>query len=354
MATKNLNNETQKATSNVESPKPPGGQPIPPTGWEKVANNVQRGYYNENTVLWLNGSFVKAAEAKIDLYSQSLHYGYSVFEGIRSYATMNGKTKIFKAVEHFDRLAKSAAAVNMPYHWQREELIEATYEVLKRNNLQDAYIRPVVYAPANMSFVKNTESLIVIQVWEMQPFLGDKLLRVMTSSFQRPNPKGFKIEAKASGHYVNSILASQEAKANGFDEALLTDMNGYVAEGPGANVFYEKDGKLFTPSTGNILPGITRATVIEICHELGIDVEEKLFIPEELKQADAVFFCGTAAEVIGWESLDDTKFSFPWEESVSKKIQEAYKNKVTASPELQSQTLVAAKGGAFKISKIEL
>lgn len=340
MATKNLNNETQKATSNVESPKTTGGG--------------MGGYYNENTVLWLNGSFVKAVEAKMDLYSQSLHYGYSVFEGIRSYATVNGKTKIFKAVEHFDRLANSAAAVNMPYHWQREELIEATYEVLKRNNLQDAYIRPVVYAPANMSFVKNTESFIVIQVWEMQPFLGDKLLRVMTSSFQRPNPKGFKIEAKASGHYVNSILASQEAKANGFDEALLTDMNDFVAEGPGANVFYEKDGKLFTPSTGNILPGITRATVIEICQELGIDVEEKLFIPEELKQADAVFFCGTAAEVIGWESLDDTKFAVPWEESVSKKIQDAYKNKVTASPELHSRHLSNSKEGALRTSKIEL
>ena len=166
--------------------------------------------------------------------------------------------------------------MNMPYHWTTEELIEATYEVLERNNLQDAYIRPVVYAPANMSFVQNTESFIVIEVWEMEPFLGEKLLRVMTSSFQRPNPKGFKIEAKAAGHYVNSILASQEAKAKGYDEALLTDMNGFVAEGPGANMFYEKDGKLFTPSTGNIFPGITRATVFEICDELDIPVEEKL------------------------------------------------------------------------------
>ncbi len=311
-------------------------------------------YYNENTVLWLNGAFVKASEAKMDLYSQSLHYGYSVFEGIRSYASVTGNTKIFKAVEHFERLKNSAAALNMPYQWQTEELIDATYEVLKKNNLQDAYIRPVVYAPANMSFAKNTESFISIQVWEMQPFLGDKLLRVMTSSFQRPNPKGFKIEAKASGHYVNSILASQEAKANGFDEAVLTDMNGYVAEGPGANVFYEKDGKLFTPSTGNILPGITRATVIEICHELGIDVEEKLFPPEELKQADTAFFCGTAAEVIGWESIDYAKFEFPWEDSISKKIQEAYKNKVTVSSDLHSQPFVTSTEGAFRTSKIEL
>jgi len=285
-------------------------------------------YYNENTIVWLNGAFIKASEAKMDFYSQSLHYGYSVFEGIRSYKTVNGETRIFKATEHYDRLQQSAHALNMPYHWTSEELIEATYEVLKRNNLQDAYIRPVVYAPANMSFVRNTDSFIIIEVWEMLPFLGEKLLTVFTSNFQRPNPKGFKIHAKAGGHYVNSILASQEAKAAGFDEALLTDMNGFVAEGPGANAFYEKDGKLFTPSTGNILPGITRATVFEICEELGIAVEERLFTTDELKEADAAFFCGTAAEIVGWESLDDIKFPKTWNETVSKKVQETYLNKV--------------------------
>lgn len=285
-------------------------------------------YYNDKTVIYLNGEFVKASEAKTDFYSQSLHYGYAVFEGIRSYKTGTGDTKIFKAVEHYERLQQSASAMNMPYPWTTEELITATCELLKRNNLQDAYIRPVVYAPANMSFVKNTESFIVIEVWEMQPFLGEKLIRVMTSTFQRPNPKGFKIQAKASGHYVNSILASQEAKANGYDEALLNDMNDYVAEGPGANVFFEKKGKLFTPSLGNILPGITRATILEICEELGIAVEEKLFTTDELKQADAVFYCGTAAEVIGWESLDDIKFPKPWNDSLSRQIQLAYKNLV--------------------------
>ena len=285
-------------------------------------------YYNEHTVLYLNGTFVRAAEATMDYYSQSLHYGYSVFEGIRSYKTINGETKIFKAKEHYDRLQQSAEAMNMPYTWSAEELIVATYELLKRNNLQDAYIRPLVYAPANMSFVQNKESFLVIEAWEMQPFLGEKLLRVMLSSFQRPNPKGFRITAKAGGHYVNSILASQEAKANGFDEALLSDMNGFIAEGPGANVFYEKDGKLFTPSVGNILPGITRATVIEICEEMNIPVEEKLITTEELKEVDAVFFCGTAAEVIGWESLDDVKFPKPWNDSVSKTIQNFYKDKV--------------------------
>ena len=285
-------------------------------------------YYNENTIIYLNGEFVKAAEAKIDLYSQSLHYGYSVFEGIRSYKTVNNETKIFKALEHFERLKNSADAMNMPYHWTTEELIDATYEVLSKNNLQDAYIRPVIYAPANMSFVKNERSFIVIEVWQMQPFLGDKLLRVMTSSFQRPNPKGFRIQAKAGGHYVNSILASQEAKANGYDEALLLDINNFVAEGPGANIFFEKDGKLFTPPLGSILAGITRATVLEICGELEIEVEEKLFTINELKKADAAFFCGTAAEIIGWESIDEIKFPKPWNETLSKIIQQGYKHKV--------------------------
>jgi branched-chain amino acid aminotransferase len=283
-------------------------------------------YYNEKTLLYLNGEFVKASEAKMDFYSQSFHYGYSVFEGIRSYKTVEGETKIFKATEHYERLKVSAQALNLPYTYQTQELIDVTYELLKRNNLQDAYIRPVVYAPANMSFNLNTESFIVIEVWEMAPFLGDKLLRVMTSSFERPNPKGFKIHAKAAGHYVNSIMASHEAKGNGFDEALLLDMNGNVAEAPGANVFFEKDGKLYTPSLGNILPGITRATVLELCDELNIPVEEKRFTKETMYGADAAFFCGTAAEVIGLQSLDDKAFTMPWESTLSKLIQDAYKN----------------------------
>ncbi len=171
----------------------------------------------------------------------------AVFEGIRSYKTVNGETKIFKEVEHYDRLQRSAEALNMPYHWTTQELIDATYEVLSRNNLQDAYIRPVVYAPANMKFDRNEKSFIVIEAWEMQPFLGEKLLRVMTSSFQRPNPKGFKIHAKAAGHYVNSFLASQEAKANGYDEALLLDMNNYVAEARVPMSFMKKTENYLLP-----------------------------------------------------------------------------------------------------------
>ena len=285
-------------------------------------------YYNENTVLFHNGTFVKAVDAKIDLYSQSLHYGYSVFEGIRSYKTESGATKIFKATEHFDRFKASAEAINLPYTYNTEDLIAQTYKLLDLNNLGDAYIRPMVYAPANMSFTQNTESFIFIQAWEMGPFLGDKRIRVMTSSFQRPNPKGFKIHAKAAGHYVNSIMASQEAKAAGYDEALLLDMHDHVAEAPGANVFFEKDGTLYTPSLGNILPGITRATVLELCATYAIPVVETSFGIDAIKGADAAFFCGTAAEVIGLESMDDVPFTKSWDDTASKKIQSAYQKLV--------------------------
>lgn len=285
-------------------------------------------YYQADTIIYHNGEFVKAADTKIDLYSQSLHYGYSVFEGIRSYKTTNGSTAIFKAKEHFERLRISAESINLPYSFDTQTLIDATYEILKQNNLGDAYIRPVVYAPANMSFAKNTESFVFIEAWEMAPFLGDQLLRIMTSSFQRPNPKAFKIHAKAAGHYVNSILASQEAKQKGYDEAFLLDMNDQAAEGPGANVFFEKDGVLHTPQPGHILAGITRATVLEICSQLNIEVKEGVYSIKDIKEADAAFFCGTAAEVIGWKSLDEYEFPLAWNETNSYKIQQAYKQLV--------------------------
>lgn len=296
-------------------------------------------YYNNDTFIYWNGRVVKASEAKIDLYSETLHYGYGVFEGIRSYRTINGETRIFKEMAHFERLKNSALALNLPYKWDCNELIAATYEILKLNQLQDAYIRPLVYAPANMSFSVNSESYLTIEAWQMQPFLGEKLLNVMTSSFERPNPKAFKIEAKATGHYVNSILASQEAKAKGFDEALLKDMEGYVAEAPGANIFIEKNGRLITPQPGNILPGITRATVFEICAQLNIPVIEKQITLAELHEADSAFFCGTAAEIIGICTLDKIPLKKAWADSIGSIIQTKYKDLVTGKS--QKATLEA-------------
>ncbi|RFM36375.1 branched-chain amino acid transaminase [Chitinophaga silvisoli] len=285
-------------------------------------------YYNENTIIYVDGEYVKASEAKTDLYGQSLHYGYAVFEGIRAYKTASGEVKIFKAEEHFDRFRRSCELIHMPYNYTNEELITACYKVLELNNMEEAYIRPLAYCPPNMTLKAASEMNVMICAWEWGAYLGEKLLKVMTSSYQRPNPKAFKIESKSAGLYINSILASQEAKTKGFDEALLLDLEGYVAEGPGANIFFEKDGKIVTPPPGAILPGITRATVIELCQELNIPLEQRLFTTDELKTADCAFFCGTAAEVVGLESLDGQAFAKPWAQSLGKVLQQAYKARV--------------------------
>lgn len=284
-------------------------------------------YYDKNTIIYFNGQFIKAADAKMDLYSQSLHYGYAVFEGIRSYP-IKGSTKIFKAKEHYDRLRHSANVMKIPFNYTTEQLTQLTYEVLEHNNFIDAYIRPIVLCSPNMALSKGKESYLAIETWEWTNGYMSNKMRIATSSYCRPNANAFHMDAKVSGHYVNSILACQEAKDNGFDEALVLDSQGFVAESSGANIFFEKDGIIYTPKKGNILPGITRATVIEICSELNIPVIEKLFTPTEMQGADAGFFCGTAAEVVALESLDNVLFAKDWNESLSAIIQKAYKAKV--------------------------
>jgi branched-chain amino acid aminotransferase len=284
-------------------------------------------YYNSNSKVYLNGKFVAANEATTNVYSQTLHYGSGVFEGIRSYDTEDG-VRIFKAKEHFDRLRYSAEKMHIQLDLSSEELESITYKLLEINNLKDAYIRPLVYLGANMSLSPTQEVHVVIMAWEWGKYLGDQQLKVCLSSFQRPNPKSCFVEAKVVGHYTNSILATTEAKQKGFDEALLTDANGFVAEGPGANFFYEKEGVLYTPQLGNILPGITRQTVFELAKELDIPVVEKQFYPEELKTADLAFFCGTAAEVIGIQQIDEHVFPMKWEDSNSYMIQLKYKQRV--------------------------
>ena len=284
-------------------------------------------YYNENTIVYFNGEFVKATEAKGNAYDQSLHYGYAVFEGIRSYDTKNG-VRIFKATEHFERMKFSAEAIGIPYPYNNNELIDISYEVLEKNRFKNAYLRPLVTCTPNMSLTKGKEAQLFIAAWEWGAYLGEKLLKLKTSSYRRITPASFIVEAKVSGHYVNSILATQEAKDLGYDEALMLDVNGFVAEGPGANFFYEKDNVLYTPQPGSILPGITRATVIEIGEALDIEVIEKQITLEEVYHADSAFYCGTAAEVIGIESLDNKSFPKKWDESLGAVIQKVYKDLV--------------------------
>ena len=284
-------------------------------------------YYNDNTVLFLDGNWASAKDAKTDLYSQTLHYGAGVFEGIRSYKTESG-AKVFKAKEHFERLHYSAEKMHIKIPYTVQELTDLTYQLLEKNNLVNAYIRPLVYLGQNMSLQPTDEVHVMLCAWEWGRYLGDTQLKLMTSSFQRPNPKSCFVEAKVTGHYTNSILATTEAKQKGFDEALLLDMHGNVAEGPGANFFFEKNGKLYTAPLGNILSGITRQTIFELAEELGFEVEEKFFTPEEVYKADGAFFTGTAAEVAAIESLDNHEFNLLWEETIGYELAFAYQNRV--------------------------
>lgn len=293
-------------------------------------------YYTENSVVYLNDQFVNANQSAANFYSQTLHYGYGAFEGIRSYATSTG-TQVFKEREHYQRLLDSCKALNMKASYSVDELVDLTYELLKKNNLQDAYVRPLVYCGPNMSLTKPEEVSLFMAAWEWGAYLGERMLKVAVSSYCRPHPKSTPIEAKVCGHYVNSTLATTEAKDKGFDEALLLDVNGFLAEGPGANLFFEKDGLLYTPELGNILPGITRATVLELAHQLGFEVQEGQFSLADLYQADAAFYCGTAAEVVGIELVDDYKIPLNWKDSLGFQLQTAY-TKLVRTPQHTLQT----------------
>ena len=287
-------------------------------------------YYTENTVLYFNGRMQKATEAHVDLYVQTLHYGYGVFDGIRSYKTAAGP-RIFKAKEHYERLVNSCKLMHIPFNYTVEQMTDLTYDVLDRNGFEEAYIRPLVVCSPNMSLTNGLKSFLAIAAWEWNGYLGEKLLKLHISSFCRPHPKSVRIEAKTSGHYVNSILAATEAKNKGYDEALLLDHEGYLAEGPGANLFFEKNGKLFTPAKGHILPGITRTTVLELCDESGIPCEEGKYLPEDLYKADSAFYCGTGAEIVGIESVDGMPLKKSWSTSLGKQVQQAYQQLVRSS-----------------------
>ncbi|OON69718.1 branched-chain amino acid transaminase [Hymenobacter sp. CRA2] len=286
-------------------------------------------YFTSNTVAFLDGEFVSAEQATCGMYAQSLHYGYAVFEGIRAYNTPSG-TRIFKPKEHFERFHYSCQAIGLPLSYSVAELTEISYQLLAKNGLSDAYIRPLAYAAApNMSLKCPPAGNLLMAVWDWGRYLGDQSLRLTISPYERPNPRAVPIEAKVSGHYANSIIASTEAKNRGYDEALLLDMHGYVAEGPGANFFFERDGELFTPSAGSILRGITRNTIIDLAREAGIRVTETFFRPEELRGATGAFMTGTAAEVVGVASVDDIVFGKPFAETLGAELARRYTALVT-------------------------
>ena len=284
-------------------------------------------YYSENTTIFLDGQWLKAGDAKVSLYSQTMHYGSGVFEGIRAYEA-EGEAAVFKAEEHYQRLLDSAEKMHIRCNYTVAELVDLTYELLEKNDLKDAYVRPLLFLGDNMTLYKVDEIHLFLCAWEWGKYLGDTLLNVMVSSYERPNPRAVPVEAKVTGHYTNSILATTEAKGKGFDEALLCDENGSVAEGSGANFFYEQNGVLYTPPLGNILPGITRNTAIDIARDLGYEVCEAYFPPQKVKGADGAFFTGTAAEIAGIGWLDGSPFRLAWEETIGYKISQVYQKLV--------------------------
>ncbi len=279
-------------------------------------------------MLFLDGEWYKSKEASTDLYGQTLHYGHGVFEGLRAYKTPSG-TQIFKPQEHFERLIKSAEALKIKLRATPEKLTDISYELLERNNLENAYIRPLVFLGAKMSLMPSDQVHLMITAWDWGRYLGNQSLEVMVSSYRRPHPDSVSIQAKVVGQYTNSILASHEARTGGYDEALLLDTNGFVAQGPGTNFFYEKDEVLYTPPEGHVVPGITRATVMTYAEELGYEVQKSYFKPEDLWEADSAFFTGTAAEIVGIKSINRQPFLNTWEDSLGYMLHVMYRQRVT-------------------------
>ena len=281
----------------------------------------------KDKIMYKDGAFVKATEAGIDFFSQTIHYGFGAFEGIRSYQTGNG-VKLFKVKEHFERLKFSCQEIGLPFHWDTSQLVTDTYRLLELNELKNAYVRPMVFAGTDMSMVSSRKSQLIITAWQWDAFYGDGFLKTCISSVEKPAPNAIPIKAKITGNYINSVLAITEAKKNGFDEAILLDLDGFITETTSANVFIEKNGKLFTPLKSNIMPGITRATVIKIAEQLDIEVEEKNITVEEFKNADSAFACGTAVEIIGIKSVDNQVFPQAFDLSLGANIQRVYKSLV--------------------------
>ncbi|MBU6505109.1 MAG: branched-chain amino acid transaminase [Betaproteobacteria bacterium] len=260
-------------------------------------------------VIWLDGRLVPWREANTHVLTHSLHYGMAVFEGVRAYKTSLG-TAVFRLKEHTERLLRSAHILQIPVPYDLDTLMKAQLETVAGNGLEECYIRPLVYLGSEKMGVspKGAKTHVAIAAWPWGAYLGEQALeqgiRVKTSSYTRHHPNITMCKAKASGNYMNSILANNEATADGYDEALLLDVDGFVAEGSGENIFIVKHGILHTPDLSSALEGITRDCIIELAAECGLSVQERRISRDELYSADEAFFTGTAAEVTPIREVD--------------------------------------------------
>jgi len=262
--------------------------------------------------IWLDGRLVGWDEAQVHVLTHSLHYGLGVFEGIRCYECHDGRSAIFRLREHVDRLYGSAHVLDLAMPFPRDAIMAACVETVRVNRLRECYLRPLAFlGDGEMGLSARPATRVAIAAWPWGAYLGDEGLkrgiRVKTSSFARFHPNTLLTKAKATGHYVNSILASQEARRAGYDEALLLDVDGYVSEASGENVFIVSDGVVKTTPLPTVLGGITRDASLRILADLGIACREERFTRDEIYLADEAFFTGTAAEVTPIRELDDRR-----------------------------------------------
>ncbi len=279
--------------------------------------------------IWYNNELVDWRDAKTHVLTHTLHYGMGVFEGVRAYETANGPA-IFRLQDHTNRFFNSAHIVRMKLPYDKETINQAHIDVVKANKLKSCYFRPMAfYGSEKLGVAPAVNDVnVIVAAWAWGAYLGEegmqKGIRIKTSSFTRHHVNITMCKAKANGNYLNSIMANTEATSDGYDEALLLDASGYVAEGSGENVFIVRNGKLYTPDATVALEGITRDTVMTIARDMGLEVIEKRITRDEMYCADEAFFTGTAAEVTPIRELDQRQIGKGSRGSITEEIQQRF------------------------------
>ena len=280
-------------------------------------------------LIWYDGKMVPWRDATTHVLTHTLHYGMGAFEGERAYKTGKG-TAIFRLQEHTDRLFRSAHILGMKIPFTKDEINEATRAAVRENNLDTAYIRPMCfYGSEGMGLrADNLNVHVIVAAWNWGTYLGDDALehgiKVKTSSYSRHHVNVSMCKAKANGHYINSMMALQEALRDGYDEALLLDVDGFVAEGSGENIFIVRNGVLYTPDLTSALEGITRDTIFQLANDEGLEVREKRITRDEVYIADEAFFTGSAAEVTPIRELDGRAIGSGDRGPITEKLQSKY------------------------------
>jgi branched-chain amino acid aminotransferase len=281
-------------------------------------------------LIWLNGEYIPVEDAKVSVMTHTLHYGFGVFEGVRAYETARGPA-IFRLTEHTDRLFRSAHMLNMKIPYSKEQLNQVQQEILRKNNLKSAYLRPLVFTGAEslgLRLSPDTSINVMIAAWVWGSYMGkagiEDGIKVRISSLSRHSSNSTMTKAKACGNYINSILATQEAIADGYDEVLMLDTEGFVAEASSSNFFMVMNDTLITPPTDACLQGITRDSIMQLARDAGIEVIERRITRDETYAADEAFLVGTAVEITPIASIDRRSIGQGKPGAITRQLQQAF------------------------------